>query len=108
MQKRTLIWVDDEREVPSYRKESFENIIVCKTYKQAVSTLIKFFSQKNPGSVIVDLDHDLQCKKTGYDLAKFIVNFHLPISGFCCHSLNVVGKENIEALLAHYGYKIWL
>lgn len=108
MQKRTLIWVDDEREVPSYRKESFENIIICKTYKQTISALKDFFTNEDHGAIVIDLDYDLQCKRTGYDIAKFIVSSHLPIDGFCCHSLNVVGKKNIEDLLLHYNYKIWL
>lgn len=105
MHKGTLIWVDDERSVPVYLQNVFKEIIVCRTYKQAVSALTTLFSNKEHGHVYIDLDHDIQCKETGYDIAKYIVEHQLPINGFSCHSFNPVGRKNIEELLIHYGYK---
>lgn len=43
-------------------------------------------------------------KKTGYDIAKYIVENKIPLYGFVCHSMNPVGRSNIEDLLCHYGY----
>ena len=106
MQKWTLIWVDDERSLPKYAKNIFKDVIICRTYRQTISALNNFFNTKNHGHIFIDLDHDLQCKQTGYDVAKYIVEHHLPIDGFNCHSFNPVGRKNIEQLLLHYGYKI--
>lgn len=106
MQKWTLIWVDDERQIPRYMQGMFKEIIVCRTYKQAISALNAFFTTTDHGHVYIDLDHDIQCKETGYDIAKYIVENQLPIDGFGCHSFNPVGRKNIEELLLHYGYKM--
>jgi len=51
------------------------------------------------------LNHDLGEEKSGYDVAKYIVEYQLPIGSFRVHSMNPVGRRNIEQLLTHYGYK---
>lgn len=96
-----FIWVDDERELPRYANAIAEESIMCKTYRQAICALNTYCSL---GNVYLDLDHDLGCKQTGYDIAKYVVENQLPIYGFFCHSFNPVGKKNIEDLLLHYGY----
>ena len=106
MAQKILIWIDDDRIVPTYMQNIFDNIIVCRTYKQAIAALNDIFRAKDCDKVYVDFDHDIQCKETGYDIAKYIVKHHFPIAGFSCHSFNPVGRKNIEDLLLHYGYKI--
>ena len=96
--RRYFIWVDDERVLPHYIDGIAENFIVCKTYKQALNSYCTL------GDVYLDLDHDLGCKGTGYDIAKYVVEHQLPLYGFACHSFNPVGKKNIEDTLLHYGY----
>ena len=54
---------------------------------------------------IISFDHDLGEDKTGYDIAKYIVENNINIGGFNIHSMNVVGRKNIRDLLTHYGYK---
>jgi hypothetical protein len=98
---KILIWVDDERDIPAYMKWMGE-IVICRTYRQAISALKQYCRDSQ---VYVALDHDLGCQQTGYDIAKYIVENELPIYGFECHSLNPVGRKNIEDLLLHYGYK---
>jgi hypothetical protein len=107
MKNKYLIWVDDERPVPSWQKMAYneDNIIVCRTYRQAIKTLNQVINKELDGHIYIDLDHDIQCKQTGYDVAKYIVENHIPLAGFYCHSMNAVGRKNIEDLLLHYGYK---
>ena len=50
-------------------------------------------------------DHDLGVDKTGYDVAKYIVEHQIEIKGFKIHSANPVGRFNIRQLMTHYGYK---
>jgi 5S rRNA maturation endonuclease (ribonuclease M5) len=102
-----LLWIDDERAVPEKMKSVFEEIIICKTYNQAKDWLDKVKDNKLDGTVFVAFDHDLGGKKTGYDLAKYIVANNIKIDGFECHSFNLVGYKNIKELLLHYNYKIF-
>lgn len=102
MKIKYLIWVDDERRVPRNIEWIADKIVICRTYNQAISALNTYCPL---GRVYLCLDHDLGCKKSGYDVAKYVVENHLPLHGFECHSFNPVGRKNIEDLLLHYGYK---
>lgn len=54
---------------------------------------------------IIYFDHDLGEDRTGYDIAKYIVEHNIPINkGFKIVSSNPVGRFNISQLLKHYGY----
>ena len=55
---------------------------------------------------IISLDHDLSEDKTGYDIAKYIVENQIKVGAVAIHSANPVGKFNINQLLTHYGYKV--
>lgn len=98
---KTFIWVDDERPIPKNLMWLGEEKVVCRTYRQAIKALKTYCYQ---GNVFLSLDHDLGQKKTGYDIAKYIVENKIPLYGFVCHSMNPVGRSNIEDLLCHYGY----
>ena len=54
----------------------------------------------------ISFDHDLGLGKTGYDCAKYLVeyclNHHLEPPGYKVHSQNPVGKENFEKLLENF------
>jgi len=99
-----LIWIDDERPTPKAAEKRFPNVQVASNYVEAIIALNCLgFDGYN---VYVDFDHDLGGEETGYDIAKYIVKYHIDISGFRVHSMNPVGKKNIEQLLTHYGYKL--
>ena len=55
--------------------------------------------------IVVCFDHDLGGKKTGYDLAKYIVENNVKLAAYEVHTMNPVGRENIIQLLDHYGYR---
>ena len=106
---KVYIFVDDERiEMFNKIESEITNTDIClywcKTYKSAIKT-INFHTQMND-SIFLDLDHDLGEKRSGYDIAKYIVKNHISLYGFRCHSFNSVGRKNIEDLLIHYGYKM--
>ena len=76
MKKRNyFIWVDDNRALPQCINWMADEFIVCKTYKQAIKALNTYCTL---GNVYLDLDHDLGCKRTGYDIAKYVVEHQLP------------------------------
>ena len=66
---------------------------------------IQFIIEKGlPG--LISFDHDLGEEKTGYDCAKFLVEYcldhHTKLPEYLVHSQNPVGKENIEKLLDNF------
>jgi hypothetical protein len=56
---------------------------------------------------IVFLDHDLGDEiKTGYDVAKYMVEHKIKCGMVVVHTMNPVGGNNIHTLLQNFGYKI--
>ena len=100
---KIYIFIDDERE------EMFNKIatkvgykyIHCHSYETAIGCIELY----KDSQLILDFDHDLGLGKTGYDIAKYIIENDIAIQGFKIHSMNVVGRKNIHDLLIHYGYK---
>ena len=43
-------------------------------------------------------------EKSGYDIAKYIVENKISITGYKVHSMNPVGAWNINQLMEHYNY----
>ena len=97
------IFVDDEREdlFDAISNTVGYTYVHCHTYESAIDHLKLY--EGNP--IVIDLDHDLGLGKTGYDIAKYIVENHIELYGFQIHSCNPVGQYNIRQLLTHYGYK---
>ena len=95
--KGVSIWIDDLRPGPV-------DFRVCRTYDEAIAA-IDYFSKCESGIDLICFDHDLGEDKSGYDIAKFIVENHIPIESYSVHSMNPVGRKNICELLDHYGYK---
>lgn len=102
---KLYLYVDDTRDYADWNRDlSYgKAIIQAKTYKEAIKVL-EFYIEHN-SKIIVDLDHDLGGKKTGYDIAKWIVNSGYQNIRFHVHSANPVGRRNIVELLTHYGYE---
>lgn len=92
------IWVDD------IRKPTIEEAVWCRNYESAIEEIKKI--KEEP--VLLCLDHDLGEEKTGYDIAKYIIENNIPISLIQIHSANPVGRANMNQLLTHYGYKVVL
>ena len=99
---KIYIFVDDVRAIPKDIPDGM-GIVTCRTYKQAIDA-IDFFVQRNT-KIILDLDHDLGCNKSGYDVAKYFISTGYKNMKFKVHSMNIVGRKNIIELLERYGYK---
>ncbi|QIG90650.1 hypothetical protein G6R40_13795 [Chryseobacterium sp. POL2] len=88
------LYLDDLRSTP----ENFERVY---DYDEFVN-----FINKNGVPEFISFDHDLGEGKTGFDCAKFLVEFCLDNGvsdiNFQVHSQNPVGKENIEKLLGNF------
>jgi len=97
--KNTRLFLDDLR-IPT---ES--GYAVVRSYDDAVH-----FMRTRGCPDFISFDHDLQTLTTGYDVAKWIVDRDMDSRGdfipnnfsFYVHSMNPVGKKNIEMLLNNY------
>lgn len=95
---KTCIWLDDirtPRQIENYA------VIWCKNY-QSVVDWINEHGLPN----LIDFDHDLGEEKSGYDVAKFVVeycmNHNTVLPHYHCHTANPVGRDNIEGLFESY------
>lgn len=104
---KIFIWLDDEREVPNYWKAAINRGKLANKIFRNAEDLIKWYAENlnEYEHFFISFDHDLGSGMTGYDMAKYIVEHKLPVSGFASHSMNPVGRKNIITLLSHYGYK---
>lgn len=93
-----VLYVDDIR-FPEYFHQIGAEITVARTYDEAIQYIDDSYD-------IISLDHDLGEEKTGYDIAKYIVENQLKIGKVAIHSANPVGRDNIKQLLTHYGYEV--
>lgn len=93
---KKYLFIDDLR-MPNIN--SGYEVFLARNYKEAIRALQEYNFD------IVDFDHDLGENKTGYDIAKYIVENEIRLGdGFRIHSMNVVGVHNIYQLLTHFGY----
>lgn len=99
---KIYIFVDDVRNpIDIYATTKPEEYIIARTYNEAI-TLLNTYKKEE---IYISLDHDLGEEKTGYDIAKYIVEHQFPQLYFFVHSANPVGRDNINQLLLHYGYE---
>ena len=91
---KTYLFLDDLRPVP-------EGYIGVRNYKEFVK-----YIEEDELPHFISFDHDLGGGKTGYDCAKWLVEYclerWLPLPEFSVHSQNPVGRLNISAHLANY------
>ena len=106
MNMRTLLWVDDARNPMEDDWMNFSPIgRNCKViWAQSYQEAIDFLEKEWPDAIC--LDHDLGEEKSGYDIAKYIVDRcideGIKLPEFASQSANPVGRENIITLLSNY------
>ena len=96
------VFIDDERMPPFHLREAF----IVRSYEEAV----QFFEDMIPAFDLPDyisFDHDLGTSKSGYDILKWLIDYcllnDLHLHTHCVvHSMNPVGKENIEKLVLNF------
>ena len=94
------IWLDDIRPMPEV---PYKNCCWVKSYKEAIR-FIENNIRMSVDSLIIDFDHDLGTKKSGYDVAKWLVQNGYQ-GTFRVHSMNPVGHKNIRNTLLRYGWE---
>lgn len=99
---RFYIFVDDERNFNPIVLKNDIILIVCRSYANTINILR--YCKDHEWEAWLDLDHDLGEEKTGYDICKFIIENQILILGYHLHTMNPVGRQNMEQLLSHYGY----
>ena len=89
-----MLYLDDLRSTP----EGFDRVY---SYEEFVTYL-----EKKGLPDFISFDHDLGEGLSGYDCAKYLVEYCLghqfPLPNYQVHSQNPVGKENIERLLKNF------
>jgi len=101
MRKVKILFIDDIRNPFDYIKNvDGVFVVIARSAHQAIEAL------KDYTFDIIFFDHDLGDDRTGYDIAKWIVENNIKIKqGFRIVSANPVGRFNISQLLNHYGYQ---
>ena len=84
------LYLDDIRE-PKYH-----NMCVVRNYEDCINVIA------NNHIDFLSLDHDLGEEKTGYDVAKYLVQEGIEIEHINIHSANPVGRDNITQLIQRY------
>lgn len=95
-ERKIYLFIDDLR-TPIFKGE---RTYVCRTYNDAIAAIEKYKNE----ILYISFDHDLGEIKTGYDIAKYLVENEIK-AYYNIHSANPVGRFNIEQLLQHYGYE---
>src|SRR5690554_7456668 len=88
------LYLDDLRPIP-------EGFIGVRSYAEFVT-----YIETNGLPDFISFDHDLGLEESGFDCAKWLVNYCLDkkigLPEFTVHSQNPVGKKNIESLLNNF------
>lgn len=95
------LYVDDLR-TPCGIDDDNCLLIIARSYDEAISVFEKYMDRGI--EFLIDLDHDLGEEKSGYDICKYIVENQIPLRGYRLHTMNPVGRHNMDQLLSHYGY----
>ena len=103
MRKSIYIFVDDIRDCNDIKAVHYDYYHISRTYEDAVTAIDNSYTLGL--NIFISFDHDLGEDKSGYDIAKYLVENNIGLLGFDCHSMNPVGSANIIQLLTHYGYK---
>lgn len=97
---KKLLWLDDLRNPIDYVTGDYD-ISWVKNYEEFCKFIVE-----NGLPDIICFDHDLSEEKSGYDCAKFVVNYcqehNLDIPTYDIQSSNNVGKENIRSLMNNW------
>lgn len=81
---KNYLYIDDIR-IPE-KKQDYQ-LYIARNYNEAINALTQQEFD------IISFDHDIGIGKTGYDIAKYIVENNIKIKeGFFVHSSNPVGK----------------
>lgn len=107
------LFLDDERfpkDVISWMKNDnlyLKNYwIIIRDFDEFTISVDMNYVAFNDFPKVISFDHDLGDGKTGFDCAKWLIEYcmdkNLELPTFYVHSMNPVGKENIEKLLMNF------
>ena len=97
---KTLLWLDDFRNPADYLTGEYD-ITCVKNYDEFCT-----FLNEHGLPDIICFDHDLGEEKSGYDCAKFVVNYcqkyNLDSPQYDIQSLIIVGKDNTQGIMNNW------
>lgn len=100
--RNVYLYVDDLRWPSQEERPNGCVLVVVRNYDGAIEAINSFTKMGIP--IFIDLDHDLGEEKSGYDIARYIVEHQIKNIEFRIHSMNPVGQYNIRQLMERYGY----
>lgn len=114
MKKYTFLWVDDCRDpkyfewqyyCPLFRDTSVKEKEILIEWVESYDDFVKYISNNGLPDAI-GFDHDLGYGKSGYDCAKWLVDYcqdkNIDIPLFVSQSSNPSGRRDIMQLLTNY------
>lgn len=100
-----IIWLDDIRNPKKFLNNynDYDEVIWVHNFDE----FVKNIKSNNIENISISFDHDLGEDLSGYDCAKFLVNYCLDYNielpkNIYIHSANPVGAENIKKLIENY------
>lgn len=103
MKKELVLWLDDIRNPIQFGgwDEDIYNVIWVKTYEEFCD-----YIDKNGLPDRICFDHDLGTEKSGYDAAKYLVDYcqkhNCDVPLVSSQSANPVGRDNILSLVDNW------
>ena len=100
------LWIDDMRRPPS------TDWLWCKSVKGAKSAVYAYETNMHDDTITIDLDHDAgDYANQGGDYIKFLdwlEEMNIVDTGyfFHIHSMNPVGRENMETIIKKNGWRL--
>ena len=103
------LWVDDERRPPS------DDWVWCRTTNEATSAIVHYqrkYRKIANEPIIIDLDHDAgRWAFDGGDYIKILdwledIGYVDSNYSFHIHTMNPVGRQNMEAIIEHNGWRL--
>ena len=103
MNQKINIWLDDLRPVNFSKTVIMTDVKIARNYKE-FTQIIDESIKENKIINYISFDHDLGEKKTGYDCAKYLIETFIEnnikyFPDFAIHSMNPVGRTNIQMYL---------
>lgn len=99
MANKIYIYVDDIR-IPEKVCARDTCFVLARTYAEAIQHIDAAMDLGQ--EILLDLDHDLGEEKSGYDIAKYVIENQYGNVKYRIHSMNIVGVKNMRQLLDHY------
>lgn len=107
------LFLDDIRDVQNVYGDKNTGWVIVRTFEEFKSAITKNYESTGEYPEMISFDHDLGVNETGYDCAKWFVDYYMDngklnsrIPDILIHSWNPVGAKNIREYLNNFKHHI--